>query len=326
MGDCYLHIKNLVVDFKTYGKKTEVLNIDELKINRGEAYGIVGESGTGKTVLALSILRLLQMPPGEIRSGEIWLDGEDILKASMADIRRRIRGKRISMIFQDPMSTLNPVFTVKQQMMNVIRANQHLKGRQAEAEAINMLHRVKLPDPEQIIRKYPHELSGGQRQRVTIALALSCKSEFIIADEPTRNLDVTIQAGILKLIKQLQRELRVTVLFIANNPGLIYSTCDNAAVLYHGMILEKGTVDEVLKDPRHPYTHMLLNAIPKEKHEKIDLSRLAAEREGIQSAQCRFYHRCLNKQACCMEAQGLQDIGGTHKVRCQMFKAGGQHD
>lgn len=326
MSDYCLNIKNLVVSFRSYGKITEVLNIDELKIKKGEAYGIVGESGTGKTVLALSILRLLQMPPGEIRSGEIWLDNEDILKLSKKDMSGRILGKKISMIFQDPMSSLNPVFTIEQQMMNVIRTNRHLENKQIRTELVKMLNEVNLPDPEQIMKKYPHQLSGGQRQRVIIALALCCNTEFIIADEPTRNLDVTIQAGIIKLIMKLQYELNVTVLFIANNPSLIYSTCDNAAVLYRGTILEKGTTHEVLKDPRHPYTHMLLNAIPKGKHEKIDLSKLAKESKNTVNAQCVFYHRCPNRRESCMEIQELQDIGGTHKVRCQMFKAGEQYE
>lgn len=318
----YLHIKDLKVNFKTYEGTKAILNIDEIKINKGEAYGIIGESGTGKTVLALTIFKLLEMPPGEIVSGQILLEGDDLLKKTDKEMEREVRGKKISMIFQDPMSTLNPVYTVGEQIVNVIIKNQNLKKKEAKNKAVEMLKLVDLPDPERAMDKYPHELSGGQRQRVIIALALSCGAEFIIADEPTRNLDVTIQAGILKLIKNLQSTLNVTVLFIANNPGLISSTCDNAAVLYKGEIVEQGTTKEVLRNPIHPYTFTLLNAIPKSKKDKINLNKIALihELENPEMA-CIYYNKCLKKNENCKTFQKNIKVSGTHIVKCGLTGA-----
>lgn len=313
----YLHIKDLKVNFKGYDGTRTILNIDEININKGEAYGIIGESGTGKTVLALTIFRLLESPPGEIISGKILLDGDDLLKKTQRQMEKEVRGKKISMIFQDPMSTLNPVYTVGKQLINVISRNQDLKGGDAKNKALEMLSMVELPDAERAMDKYPHELSGGQRQRVIIALALSCGAEFIIADEPTRNLDVTIQAGILKLIKNLQRTLNVTVLFIANNPGLISSTCDNTAVLYNGVIVEQGGTKEVLKNPKHPYTYMLLNTVPKNKKDKIDLNKIpqSHEEESCEDS-CIYYGKCLKKNEVCRQAQKNVMVSETHYVKC----------
>ncbi len=323
MDKPYLHIKNLKVNFKNYEGTKTVLDIDEIKINKGEAYGIIGESGTGKTVLALSILKLLEMPPGKIESGEILLDGDDLLKKSIKQMEREVRGKKISMIFQDPMSTLNPVFTVGEQIIKVIVENQGIGKKEAHEKAIEMLKLVELPDAERVMDKYPHELSGGQRQRIIIALALSCGAEFIIADEPTRNLDVTIQAGILKLIKELQKTLNVTVLFIANNPGLISATCDNTAVLYKGTIVEQGHTKEVLRNPKHPYTFTLLNAIPRNKKEKIDLSKvlLLHEDENPEGA-CIYYNKCIKKQESCKKMPVNATIDETHVVKCTLVKEG----
>lgn len=322
MSKYYLQIKDLIINFKDSEGTKEVINIDEIKIERGTAYGIIGESGTGKTVLALAIMRLLQIPPGEIEKGEIILDGENLLKKSEIEMKKTIRGKKISMIFQDPMSTLNPVFTVGEQMINVILRNQGLSRNAAYKKAVETLELVKLPDAKRSMNKYAHELSGGQRQRVIIALALSCGAEFIIADEPTRNLDVTIQAGILKLLKELQRTLKVTILFIANNPGLIYSVCDNAAVLYKGTILEKGTTEEVLKNPRHPYTYALLNAIPKNKEEKIVLGGLLSEDNQVTEIGCKYYNRCSKREEFCKDVLNFNFISGTHYVKCFKYKEG----
>lgn len=323
----YLHIKDLKINFKSFEGEKKILSIDEIKINKGEAYGIIGESGTGKTVLALSILQLLEMPPGKIVSGQILLEGEDLLKKTQKQMQREIRGKKISMIFQDPMSTLNPVFTVGEQMINVIKENQKLNKKEAFKKAVEMINIVKLPDAERVMDKYPHELSGGQRQRVIIALALSCGAEFIIADEPTRNLDVTIQAGILKLIKELQKNLKVTVLFIANNPGLISATCDNAGVLYKGEIIEKGTTKEILKNPQHPYTFTLLNAIPKNKGIEIDLSKVIPPNDGEEIKEgCIYYNRCLKKQQNCKKEQKLIKVKDTHYVKCSLYREGVENE
>ena len=257
----YLEIKDLKVSFRSYDGLKRILNIEELYIDKGTSYGLVGESGSGKSVLALTIFRLLTMPPGVIESGSIVLDGEDLLKKREKEMEN-IRGKKMAMIFQDPMSTLNPVFTVGQQLREALKKNQGLKGSEADRKALEMIELVKLPDAENIMKKYPHELSGGQRQRVIIAIALSCGAEFLIADEPTRNLDVTIQAGILKLLADLQKQLKVTVLFIANNVNLVTLTCDRMGLLYKGEIVEQGDVKEIIHHPEHDYTKVMLQTLP----------------------------------------------------------------
>lgn len=256
----YFEIKNLKVNHKTFEGARNVLDIGYIGIDRGETYGLVGESGSGKTVLALTIQRLLSTPPGEIVSGEIWLDGQNLMAKSEKEMRS-IRGKKIAMIFQDPMSTLNPVFTVGYQMIRVIMKNQGSNEKESRKKAVEMISTVKLPDPEEIMEKYPHELSGGQRQRIIIALALCCGAELMIADEPTRNLDVTIQAGILKLIDELRKNLGITVLYIANNLGLVSATCKRMGVLQNGVVVEQGYVADLLKNPENPYTKILLDAV-----------------------------------------------------------------
>lgn len=210
----YFEIKDLVITHSSFEGKKTVLDIEHLSIEKGETYGLVGESGQGKTVLALAIQQLLRCPPGHIESGEILLDGRDLLRFTPKQMQKEIRGSRIAMIFQDPMSCLNPVFTVGEIMTDVLKARQRgMHKKQIQARALELLGEVKLADAESIMSKYPHQLSGGQRQRVIIALALACGAEFLIADEPTRNLDVTIQASILKLLKEIQQKHGMTVLF-----------------------------------------------------------------------------------------------------------------
>ncbi len=257
----YFEIKNLHVTHSSYEGKRDVLNIEHLTIERGETYGLVGESGQGKTVLALTIQKLLACPPGKIESGEILLDGEDLLKFSQRQMQQRIRGSKIAMIFQDPMSCLNPVFTVGSVLTDVLRTRRKgLSGKQATEQAIEILNEVKLADAESILSKYPHQLSGGQRQRVIIALALACNAELLIADEPTRNLDVTIQASILKLLKELQQKHNMTVLFIANNLSLVSAFCDRVGILREGRIIEENSAAALIANPKEPYTRVLLEA------------------------------------------------------------------
>ena len=254
----YFEINNLNIGFKTPDGDKNVIDIEKLSIEKGEVFGIVGESGAGKTVLAKTILRLLPSPPCIIApEGTLVFDGNNILQCTEREMREKIRGRRIAMIFQDPMSTLNPVFTVGQQINDVITACRGIK--RPQKMAIEMLERVRMPDAVQVMRKYPHELSGGQRQRVIIATALSCGAEFLIADEPTRNLDVTIQAGILRIIEELRQELGITVLYLANNMGLVSVTCDNAAVLQKGRIVEYGSARQIISSPQSDYTKMLLD-------------------------------------------------------------------
>ena len=258
----YFEIKNLHITHKSYEGVKDVLNIEHLAIERGETYGLVGESGQGKTVLALAIQQLLACPPGKIESGEVLLEGENLLKLSPRQMQQRVRGSRIAMIFQDHMSCLNPVFTVGSIMTDVLRTRKKgLNKKKATEEAADLLREVKLADAESILSKYPHQLSGGQRQRVIIALALACGAELLIADEPTRNLDVTIQASILKLLKELQQKRGMTVLFIANNLSLVSAFCDRVGILYGGRIIEENTTAKLITDPQQEYTKVLLEAV-----------------------------------------------------------------
>ena len=261
----YFEINHLRITHKSYEGIKDVLNIEHLAIERGETYGLVGESGQGKTVLALAIQRLLACPPGRIASGEILLEGQDLLKLSPRQLQRSVRGSRIAMIFQDPMSCLNPVFTVGSILTDVLRTRRRgLSRREATREAISLLQEVKLADAESILSKYPHQLSGGQRQRVIIALALACGADFLIADEPTRNLDVTIQASVLKLLKELQQKRGMTVLFIANNLSLVSAFCDRVGILYEGRIIEENETSALIREPRQEYTRVLLDAVKTE--------------------------------------------------------------
>ena len=261
----YFEINNLHITHKSYEGVKNVLNIEHLAIERGETYGLVGESGQGKTVLALAVQKLLACPPGRIESGEVLLEGENLLKLSPRQMQQRIRGSKIAMIFQDPMSCLNPVFTVGSIMTDVLRTRKKgLNRKTATEEAADLLREVKLADAESILSKYPHQLSGGQRQRVIIALALACGAELLIADEPTRNLDVTIQASILKLLKELQQKRGMTVLFIANNLSLVSAFCDRVGILYGGRIIEENTTAQLITAPQQEYTKVLLEAVKTE--------------------------------------------------------------
>ncbi|MGB9800334.1 MAG: ABC transporter ATP-binding protein [Thermanaerothrix sp.] len=316
----YFEIRNLAVSFRTFEGIHPVLKIEHLAIERGETYGLVGESGAGKTVLALTILGLLPKPAGIIHSGEIWFDGDDLLKKSEQELASAYRGKRLAMIFQDPMSTLNPVFTIGQQIERVIEQHQGLKGAARTRRAVELLDMVKLPDAKNVLRKYPHELSGGQRQRVIIAIALSCGAEFLIADEPTRNLDVTIQAGILKLIDELQKSLRISVLFIANNVSLVNVFCKNVGILYRGKLVEEGPSALVTRQPQHPYTQTLISAIPRDKSERLRFANIEIKPEAPQG--CPFYSRCPIGVEQCMQGEPmLEPVGNQqHRAACFLVK------
>jgi oligopeptide/dipeptide ABC transporter ATP-binding protein len=257
----YFEINGLVVKHRSYEGLRTVLDIKKLHIEKGEIYGLVGESGEGKTVTALTVLKLLQCPPGIIPQGSIKLDGIDLMRLSRKQMESQIRGKRISMILQDPMSCLNPVFTDNACMVDVLlHHNRGMRKKEAVNEAVRLLEEVKLPDPGSVLGKYPHQLSGGQRQRVIIAQALCCGADFLVADEPTRNLDVTIQASILKLLRELQRKHGLTVFFIANNLGLISAFCDRVGILHESRIIEEGTTGQVISNPQNDYTKLLLDA------------------------------------------------------------------
>jgi len=312
----YFEIKDLKINFETSEGIKNVININELNLHKGETFGIVGESGSGKSVLAMSILRILPSPPAFIKSGKIMFKGKNLLELKEKEIQK-IRGKEISMIFQDPMSTLNPVFTVGQQIMNVIRHNKHLNKEDAEKEALKMIKLVKLPDAKNTLYKYPNELSGGQRQRIIIAIALSCGAELLIADEPTRNLDVTIQAGILKLIDELRKELGITVLFIANNVNLVFIVSGRVAVLYKGKIIEVGTSQEIKREPIHPYTRRLLGIIPVDREISNLIEPDFKKEISLDDFACSYFCKCEERMEICKkDFPILTKIGNTHWVNC----------
>jgi len=313
----YFEIKDLKINFETSEGIKNVIDINELNLHKGETFGIVGESGSGKSVLAMSILRILSSPPALIKSGKIMFKGKNLLGLKEKEIQK-IRGKEISMIFQDPRSTLNPVFTVGQQIINVIRHNKFLSRKEAEEEALRMIKLVKLPDAKNTLHKYPNELSGGQRQRIIIAIALSCGAELLIADEPTRNLDVTIQAGILKLINELKEELKITVLFIANNVNLVFIVSSRVAVLYKGKIIEIGTSQEIKEEPIHPYTRGLLGIVSPVEREIKNLAE-ATLKEGIKAENsiCPYFYECKKRIEICKKiSPNLTKVNNGHWVSC----------
>lgn len=260
MADHLLEVRNLSVDFYTATGTVHAVRNISYHLDRGETLAILGESGSGKSVSSSAIMNLIDMPPGKISSGEILLNGKDLLKMG-ADERRAVNGRLIAMIFQDPLSHLNPVYTVGWQMREALRTH-GIDNRQAQAEALRLFKRVALPEPEKALDKYPHEFSGGQRQRVMIAMALALKPDLLIADEPTTALDVTVQADVLALLKELQRETGMGVLIITHDLGVVSEVADRVVVMEKGVLVESGTVREVYRNPQHPYTKKLIAAAP----------------------------------------------------------------
>ena len=261
-GEPILSVRDLRTYFNTDEGVVKAVDGVSFDLHKGETFGLVGESGSGKSVTNLSIMKLIPMPPGKIMGGEAWLDGEDLLLKGEREMRA-IRGKKISMIFQDPMTSLNPFLRISTQIIETIRLHEGLGKKEARAKAIDMLRTVGIPTPERKIDSYPHQFSGGMRQRVMIAIALSCNPEIIIADEPTSALDVTIQAQILELLKKLALDFGTSVIVITHDLGVVAGMCDTVAVMYAGRIVERGTVDEIFADPQHPYTRGLIKSVPR---------------------------------------------------------------
>lgn len=256
-----LNINDLTVEFHTEEGIIRAVDGVSFGINKGETLGLVGESGCGKSVTALSIMQLITKPVGKITGGEIIFDGHDLLHMREEQLRK-LRGNRISMIFQEPMTSLNPVFTVGDQIMEAVRLHQGLNKKDALDKSIDLLKLVGIPAPEERVFNYPHQLSGGMRQRVMIAMALSCKPDLLIADEPTTALDVTIQAQIMELMRSLQSELKMGIILITHDLGVVAESCDRVAVMYAGQIVEESSVHDLFSSPRHPYTVGLLNSVP----------------------------------------------------------------
>ncbi len=315
----HVRIRNLKVGFETFEGFNDVLDVGELILRPGESYGLVGESGAGKTVLALALLGLLRHPPARVEAEELLVNGESVLNRGQKELRQ-MRGAEVAMIFQDPMSSLDPVFTAGQQLVEVIRLREHASQKTAAARALELMRLVELPDPEMMQGKYPHQLSGGQRQRVIIALALACGARVLIADEPTRNLDVTVQASVLRTMHRLREELGMSLLLIANNLGLVSAMCDRVGILLRGRIVETGHVREVVRDPRHPYTVELLNAIPRREEQAASETLVDVEAEAVDATRsaCPHYSRCGLRADCC-ETQTLCElvpVSDTHSVAC----------
>ncbi|MBU9723578.1 MULTISPECIES: ABC transporter ATP-binding protein [Bacillaceae] len=316
-----LKINNLQTSFFLEGDN-EVKAVDGVTFDvpKGKTLGIVGESGSGKSITAMSILKLIGHP-GKIKGGEILFNDQNLVESSEKEMRK-IRGNRISMIFQEPMTSLNPVYTVGQQISESYSIHQGLSKKESKKKVIEMLKLVGIPSPEKRINQYPFELSGGMRQRVMIAMALACRPELLIADEPTTALDVTIQAQILELIRELQDELGMSVIFITHDLGVVAETCDYVAVMYCGKVVEYADVKTLFKNPRHPYTVGLLNSLPRsdmDQEELIPIKGTVPSPDDMPEG-CRFAPRCPFATDLCREKlPNLDDIGDAEQIRCWIY-------
>jgi peptide/nickel transport system ATP-binding protein len=325
MGERLLEIRGLKTHFATDEGMVHAVDGVDLAIDRGETLGVVGESGCGKSVTALTVMKLLAMPPARIVAGEIRWRGRDLVPLAPAAMRA-IRSREIAMVFQEPMTSLNPVYTVGEQIAEVLRLHQGLSRRAAMARAAEMLRLVHIPHPERRARDYPHHFSGGMRQRVMIAMALACEPQLLIADEPTTALDVTIQAQILELLAELKAKMGMAVMLITHAMGVIAETAQRVAVMYAGKVVEEAPVGELFRAPRHPYTRGLIRSIP-----RIDLAAQKRQRlEAIPGVVpsllepapgCRFAPRCAHAREECRATPALREIGTGHKVACVRAEA-----
>lgn len=315
-----------VIDLKTYFFTLEgvVRAVDGVSftVRKGETFGIVGESGSGKTVTSLSILRLVPPPSGKIVGGEILFDGEDLLRKSPKEMRH-YRGARISMVPQDPMTSLNPVYRVGNQIMETIAYHQALKKGDLQRKVVEMMRLVHIPSPQVRVKEYPHQFSGGMRQRAMIAMALSCQPDLLIADEPTTALDVTIQAQILRLMKEVQGVLGTAIIFITHDLGIVANMCDRVAVMYAGKIVEQADVRTIFHFPKHPYTKGLMDSIPKLKEKKERLQAIDGQPPdlGNLASGCHFSPRCpYALEACHQEEPPNETISEGHEIRCFQWR------
>ena len=313
-----LAVNNLRVMFKT--EHGEIAAVDDVsfEMKQGEVLGIVGESGSGKSVSALAIMGLLPRPPARIAQGEIWFEGENLLKYSDRDMQR-IRGPGIGMVFQEPMTSLNPVFTIGDQLMETVRVHQKVGPSQQRARAIEMLARVGIAMPERRIDDYPHQLSGGMRQRVMIAMALICNPRLLIADEPTTALDVTIQQQILELLLDLREEFKMAIMIITHNMGVVAEVADRVIVMYAGKVVERAPVNELFTRPAHPYTRGLLDSIPSLEDDRDRLKTIPGTlpRPWALPSGCRFQPRCTFRiDACAAAVPPLETVRDGHEGAC----------
>jgi oligopeptide/dipeptide ABC transporter ATP-binding protein len=324
VSDPLLEVRHLSTHYVSARGTRVTRAVDDvsLTLGAGETLGIVGESGSGKTTLALSLLRLLP-PAGRIVSGEIRFEGDDLLRKSNAEMRR-IRGKRIAMILQDPMASLNPLFTVGDQVAEPIRVHEGASRRRAWGRAQELLKAVRISAPETRVREYPHQLSGGMRQRIVGAIAISCEPRLLIADEPTTSLDLTIQAQYLNLLRDLQRAHRLTLIFITHNLGIVAKMCDQVAVMYAGRLVESGPVGRIYNAPAHPYTRALLESIPRLGDSRKRLTAIDGQPPDpiALPGGCAFHPRCPKvMERCRAEAPPELRVGASHTSRCWLSSA-----
>ena len=318
--DRILNVENLQVSFHTYAGEVRAVRGVSFELGRGETLAFVGESGCGKTATAKAIMRLWKPPFVEIKSDSvIEYDGEDVMKMDKKRLQA-LRGNDISMIFQDPMTSLNPTMTVGKQIMEGLQLHRGLTKAQAREEAINMLRMVKIPVPEKNVDSYPHQLSGGMRQRVMIAMALACKPDILIADEPTTALDVTIQAQVLDLLQELKTKLNTAIILVTHDLGVIANFADRVQVMYAGQVVERGATKEIFNEARHPYTWALLNSVPALATEsKQELYALKGTPPDLilPLNHCPFAARCEYCMGICREQMPEETtLSGTHKVSC----------
>jgi peptide/nickel transport system ATP-binding protein len=324
VAEALLEISGLKTHFKTDDGMVRAVDGVDLKIERGETVGVVGESGCGKTVTAMTVLKLIAMPPGKIVEGRILWKGRDLVPLGASEMQH-IRSREIAIVFQEPMTSLNPVYTVGEQIAEVLRRHQDLNRRDAMDRAIEMLRLVHVPAPERRVRDYPHQLSGGMRQRVMIAMALACSPELLIADEPTTALDVTIQAQILDLLAEMKAEFGMAIMLITHAMGVVAETAQRVAVMYAGRVVEEAPVDELFANPLHPYTQGLIRSIPRLDKASGKRRRLEAISGTVPSLLnpppgCRFAPRCSFASVACTAAiPPLRTIEGDHKVACTLY-------
>ena len=312
-----LQISDLRVYFRTDNGLVQAVDGVSLHIAAGETLGLVGESGCGKSVTAYSILKLLPVPPAEYAGGKIDLRGENLLALGDKEMRR-VRGNLVSMISQEPMSSLNPIMSIGSQITEAIREHRRVSRREAREIAVDMLRRVRIPSPETRFREFPHQLSGGMKQRAMIAMALVCRPSLLIADEPTTALDVTIQAQILELLNELQRELNMSVLLITHDLGVVAETCDRVAVMYAGKVVESAPVASLFEAPKHPYTHGLFRSLPTLTEKKKQLAVIPGSVPSPLDfpSGCRFRTRCSMAQEVCKEEPRLRELAPDHFAAC----------
>ncbi|MFK7693392.1 ABC transporter ATP-binding protein [Paenibacillus sp. HJGM_3] len=319
--DKILDVQDLKVSFRVYGGEVKAVRGVSFHVNKGEAVAIVGESGCGKSVTAQSIMRLIPSPPSMIQGGSVNFMGQDLLKKTEKEMQA-IRGKDIGMIFQDPMTSLNPTMTVGKQISEGLIKHQNMSKAEATKRAIEMLGLVGIPNPQERVKQYPHEFSGGMRQRVMIAIALACNPSLLIADEPTTALDVTIQAQILRLMKDLQKNLGTSIILITHDLGVVADMCDRVIVMYAGKVVESGTKMEIFKNPKHPYTRGLLRSVPRldQKKDEPLIPILGTPPDLIKPpAGCAFCARCDEAMEICLNNDPNETrFSESHTARCWM--------